>query len=68
MNKRFRTPHTFDMSNYFFGQTFEVGGIDFDREEKESTELPRAEIKQTDSFKLDWSFLKKKKKLRTSRR
>ncbi len=68
MNKRFRTPHTFDMSNYFYGQIFEVGGRDFEREEKEATLLTRPELKRAESFKLDWSFLKKTKKMRTSNR
>jgi hypothetical protein len=30
------TIHTFDMNEYFSGQRFEIGGRDFDEEEKEA--------------------------------
>lgn len=57
MSDRFKNPHTFDMSNYFSGHTYVVGGRDFEREENEtaSDKTVRPEIK----VELDWSFLKK---------
>jgi hypothetical protein len=58
MSNRIRNPHTFDMSNYFSGITYVLGGRDFDREENEivadkKTVMPEKKIE------LDWSFLKK---------
>lgn len=58
MNDRMKNPHTFDMSNYFSGITYVVGGRDFDREEKETSsdkKLNKADKK----IELDWSFLYK---------
>ncbi len=57
MNDRMKNPHTFDMSNYFSGITYVVGGRDFEREEKIVTEkkTERSEKK----IELDWSFLHK---------
>jgi hypothetical protein len=57
MNDRMKNPHTFDMSNYFSGITYVVGGRDFEHEEKVVTEkkAERSEKK----IELDWSFLHK---------
>lgn len=55
----YRTPHTFDMSDYYTGKTVVVGGRDFEREEKETPKAKNTtENKQTSPIKLDWSFLK----------
>ena len=55
----YRTPHTFDMSDYYTGKTVVVGGRDFDREEKETPKTSsNLDKKQTPPIKLDWSFLK----------
>lgn len=55
-----RNPHTFDMSNYLQGLTFVVGGKDFEKEEK--TPEGHKKNNELNSYKLDWSFLKKNKK------
>lgn len=57
MKTNYKNPHTFDMSNYLQGLTFVVGGKDFDQEEK----VPESKEKEKElnSYKLDWSFLKK---------
>ena len=66
MNERFKTPHTFDMSEYFFGRTYVLGGRDYDREEKESNKLPEIEVRgdKKISMELDWSFLKSRTRTR----
>ena len=58
MNYPFRNPHPFDMSNYLHGLTYEVGGSDFESEEKADKQDHQQE-KKSDSYKLDWSFLHK---------
>jgi hypothetical protein len=59
MNRRFRNPHPFDMSNYFSGLTCVVGGRDFDHEEKERPEVDeKQKTPSKDTYELDWSFLK----------
>jgi hypothetical protein len=59
MKTHHKNPHTFDMSNYYSGMTYMIGGRDFDREEKD---LLKNETKiRTDKEnpkELDWSFLK----------
>ena len=59
MKTHHKNPHTFDMSNYYSGMTYMIGGRDFDREEKD---LLKNETKiRTDKKnpkELDWSFLK----------
>jgi hypothetical protein len=57
MNKRFRNPHPFDMSNYFSGLICVVGGRDFDKEELDHQERETKE-KEEQNYDLDWSFLK----------
>ncbi len=57
MNDRMKNPHTFDMSNYFSGITYVVGGRDFDREEKIVTE--KISERSEKKIELDWSFLHK---------
>lgn len=66
MKERFKTPHTFDMSEYFYGQTYVLGGRDFDREEKETKALPKVEFRSEKkiSMELDWSFLKSRTRTR----
>jgi hypothetical protein len=59
MDKRFKNPHTFDMSNYYFGMVHAVGGRDFEREEKEAVRQEDLDKKkEKNAFELDWSFLK----------
>lgn len=66
MKELFRNPHTFDMSNYYTGNVFVVGGRDFEKEEKETfANLPKATPEKKKSIELDWSFLKKDKKSRS---
>ena len=60
MNSHLKNPHTFDMSNYYSGTTYMIGGRDFDREEKD---LSKKETKilteeKKNPKELDWSFLK----------
>lgn len=66
MKERFKTPHTFDMSEYFFGRTYVLGGRDYDREEKEAKNLPEIEVRgdKKISMELDWSFLKSRTRTR----
>ena len=68
MKERFKTPHTFDMSEYFFGRTYVLGGRDYDREEKETKHLPEVEVRgdKKISMELDWSFLKSRTRTRLS--
>ena len=35
-----KTPHSFDMSEYFFGERFELGGVDFDQPDEAIEDLP----------------------------
>lgn len=58
MNRRFRNPHPFDMSNYFSGLTCVVGGRDFDLEERETAPKEKKEKEEKKDYDLDWSFLK----------
>lgn len=58
---KFPNPHPFDMSNYYSGQTFILGGKDFNAPEKETVKVKAS----TDSklpIKLDWSFLHRTEK------
>ncbi|WP_408095917.1 hypothetical protein ACJVC5_12815 [Peredibacter sp. HCB2-198] len=66
MKERFKTPHTFDMSEYFFGRTYVLGGRDYDREDKEVKNLPEIEVRgdKKISMELDWSFLKSRTRRR----
>ena len=59
MKVHHRNPHTFDMSNYYSGITYVVGGRDFEREEKDAAEK-EIDIKSDKKYstELDWSFLK----------
>lgn len=58
MNDRMKNPHTFDMSNYFTGQTYIIGGRDFDRDETKNVSDDKTA--QTEKkIELDWSFLRK---------
>jgi hypothetical protein len=68
MKDFFRNPHTFDMNNYYSGNTVEVGGRDFEKEDKEEGFIvkqprPTKEI----SFEMDWSFLKQYPKTQTQK-
>ena len=64
MNQPIRNPHTFDMSNYLMGLTYELGGRDLEKDEKKSEMVKKDS--SSESYKLDWSFLKKN--LKTSKR
>lgn len=67
MKERFKTPHTFDMSEYFFGRTYVLGGRDFDREEKDLQQKNQeADVRgeKKISMELDWSFLKSRTRTR----
>lgn len=58
MNDRIRNPHTFDMSNYFSGLTYMVGGHDFDRDETKKIADEKS-ARPEKKIELDWSFLRK---------
>jgi hypothetical protein len=58
MNKRIRNPHTFDMSDYFSGIVYVVGGRDFEAEENEKI-IEKNTLRDEKKIELDWSFLKK---------
>lgn len=62
-----KNPHTFDMSNYYSGMTYAVGGRDFEREERDPSIKEKAvsKLDKTNSKELDWSFLKSFSKNRT---
>lgn len=65
MKELFRNPHTFDMSNYYSGNVFVIGGRDFEREDKEEKQfVQKSETEKKKSIELDWSFLKNKKRRR----
>lgn len=68
MNSHIKNPHTFDMSNYYSGMTYMIGGRDFDREEKDTAkkESHRNNDKK-DPTELDWSFLKSFSKTRSTK-
>jgi hypothetical protein len=68
MKFQHKNPHTFDMSNYYSGMTYVLGGRDFEQEEKESDkkEIVKKDDK-TYSTELDWSFLKSFGKTRTAK-
>jgi hypothetical protein len=57
MNQPIKNPHTFDMSNYLMGLTYELGGKDLEQDEKKAEEVRKDSSSET--YKLDWSFLKK---------
>lgn len=58
MNEMFRNPHTFDMSNYYSGNTVVIGGRDFDREEKEApSKIFRSQKCSEKNTEIDLSFL-----------
>ncbi len=60
MNERMQNPHPFDMSSYFKGLVFVLGGVDRPKGKRSSTtQLKRH---SDDNYKLDWSFLKKNQK------
>lgn len=61
MYKNQRTPHTFDMNDYYTGKTVVLGGRDFEREDQEASGQKNSPTKldQKKSIELDWSFLKK---------
>ena len=68
MKTHLKNPHTFDMSNYYSGTTYMIGGRDFEREEKETAKPRVSDLKRLDSYKLDWSFLKKTEKNKNTNR
>lgn len=60
--KNYRTPHTFDMNDYYTGKTVVLGGRDFEREEKETPAVIKTTSDKSEkakSMELDWSFLHK---------
>lgn len=59
--KNYRTPHTFDMNDYYTGKTVVLGGRDFEREEKEAPvqKTQSEKLDKSKSIELDWSFLHK---------
>lgn len=59
MKELFRNPHTFDMSSYLNGDTYVVGGRDFEREENEAKKEAKPAAERDSLIKMDWSFLKK---------
>jgi hypothetical protein len=61
MQKYFRTPHTFDMNDYYTGKTVVLGGSEYEREEREiSSNSPETKNTSVNTVpELDWSFLKK---------
>lgn len=58
MKELFRNPHTFDMSSYLNGDTYVVGGRDFEREENDLKKEVSPSIERDLPIKMDWSFLK----------
>lgn len=67
MKDFFRNPHTFDMNNYFSGNTVELGGRDFEKEEKETFTQQSSKAEKEVSYEMDWSFLKQFPKTRTQK-
>lgn len=67
MKDFFRNPHTFDMNNYYSGNTVEVGGRDFEKEENETHRAKKPEVTKEVSYEMDWSFLKQYPKTRTQK-
>lgn len=71
MKELFRNPHTFDMSNYYTGDVFVVGGRDFENEDEKEPFLKhllnqsKAQPEKKKPIELDWSFLKKKRNNRS---
>jgi hypothetical protein len=59
MKSRFQNPHTFDMSNYYSGNICILGGLDLNRDEKETKPEFSPKSDEKPVIKLDWSFLKK---------
>src|SRR5688500_3075163 len=53
MKDFFRNPHTFDMNNYYSGHTVEVGGRDFEKEEKETITVKQPQPTKEVSFEMD---------------
>jgi hypothetical protein len=69
MRELYKNPHTFDMNQYFSGETFAIGGRDFEGEEqgKINKNYKKHSLSdKRDSKKLDWSFLYKKASKATS--
>ena len=64
MTNHIRNPHTFDMGNYFSGQTYVIGGVDLDA--KTPSENQKKDQRPV-SYELDWSFLKSKTGAKTPR-
>lgn len=59
MNPDIKNPHTFDMSNYYSGMTYMIGGRDFDREKIDSSKKEvKINSEKNDPAELNWSFLK----------
>ncbi len=59
MKSHLKNPHTFDMSNYYSGMTFMIGGRDFDREERDPVKKEfNTKTDKKHPTELDWSFLK----------
>lgn len=59
MKTHLKNPHTFDMSNYYSGMTYMIGGRDFEREEKDpSKKESKIRTDKKNPKELDWSFLK----------
>jgi hypothetical protein len=56
MKELFRNPHTFDMSNYYSGMTYVIGGRDFESEDEKETLSPKSQ-KDSHLTEFDWSFL-----------
>jgi hypothetical protein len=61
MKQTIRNPHTFDMSPYFSGEMYVIGGRDFEREEAMPAMVKEQhpEEKVKIALELDWSFLRK---------
>jgi hypothetical protein len=57
MKEQIRNPHPFDMSSYYTGLVCVLGGADRKKDKKENSTQRNARTE--DSYKLDWSFLKK---------
>ncbi len=68
MNTHIKNPHTFDMSNYYSGMTYMIGGRDFEREENDPAKKEiQGNNDKKHSTELDWSFLKSFSKTRSTK-
>lgn len=56
MKTTVHNPHTFDMSNYYSGTTFVIGGRDFEREDKDA-QKPAQKSPRKKTAEVDLSFL-----------